>query len=112
MFADPFPAGFDAVLLSQILHDWPPEKDRELVKKAYAALPAGGRLLIHEKLVDDDGTGPLANALVNLDMLVWTEGQQLTEEGLRRMLADAGFDDEVERRSTAGYWSVVVARKR
>jgi len=110
MFAEPFPTGFDVILLSQILHDWPPEKDRELVAKAHAALPAGGRLLLHEKLVDDDGSGPLANALVNLDMLVWTEGQQLSEAELRGMLAAAGFG-RVERASTAGYWSVVTAWK-
>ena len=110
MFAEPFPAGFDAVLLSQILHDWPPEKGRALIEKGWTALPAGGTLLIHEKLVDDDGKGPLANALVNLDMLVWTEGQQFSEAELRRMLESAGFAD-VERRPTAGYWSVVSARK-
>jgi SAM-dependent methyltransferase len=110
MFAEPFPAGFDVVLLSQILHDWSIERDRELVRKAHAALPPGGRLLLHEKLVDDDGTGPVANALVNLDMLVWTEGQQLTEAGLRTMLAAAGFG-RIERSATAGYWSVVTGWK-
>jgi SAM-dependent methyltransferase len=110
MFAEPFPTGFDVILLSQILHDWPIEKDRELVRKAHAALPSGGRLLVHEKLVDDDGQGPLANALVNLDMLVWTEGQQLTEAGLRDMLSAAGFG-RIERAETAGYWSVVTGWK-
>jgi SAM-dependent methyltransferase len=110
MFAEPFPDGFDVILLSQILHDWPPEKGRELVAKAYAALGSGGRLLVHEKLVDDDGFGPLANALVNLDMLVWTEGQQFTESALREMLSAAGFS-RVERTPTAGYWSVVTAWK-
>jgi SAM-dependent methyltransferase len=110
MFGDAFPAGHDVVLLSQILHDWPPSKGAELLRKAARALPAGGRIVIHEKLVDDDGLGPLANALVHLDMLVWTEGQQYTEAGLRAMLEDAGFA-KVERRATAGYWSAIIARK-
>jgi SAM-dependent methyltransferase len=110
LFADEYPAGYDAILFSQILHDWPPEKDAELLRKAHAALPPGGLILIHEKLVDDDGRGPLANALVNLDMALWTEGQQFTEKELRRMLEIAGFC-KVERRATAGYWSVVTARK-
>ena len=110
MFGEPFPTGFDALILSQILHDWPPEHGRELLAKAHAALPRGGRVLIHEKLVDEDGGGPLANALVHLDMLVWTEGQQYGEGELRRMLADAGFVD-VQRRPTAGYWSVVIGRR-
>lgn len=108
MFADPWPRT-DAVLLSQILHDWPPARGRELLGKARASLPPGGLVLIHEKLVDDDGNGPLANALVHLDMLVWTEGQQYSERELRALLADAGFVG-VSRQATAGAWSLVVGR--
>lgn len=80
-----------------------------LLHKAKAALPPGGRVLIHEKLVDEDGRAPLANALVHLDMLVWTEGQQFTEQELREMLEEAGFS-AMERKATAGYWSVIQAR--
>ena len=112
MFGDDFPAGFDTILLSQILHDWPPATGAELLRKAHRALPAGGRLLVHEKLVEDDTDGPEANALVNLDMLLWTEGQQYRWSELRRLIADAGFPAAViERRATAGYWTVAVARK-
>jgi SAM-dependent methyltransferase len=110
MFADEFPSGFDAVLCSQILHDWPPETCALLLAKAHATLPSGGMVLVHEKLVDDDGRGPLANALVNLDMALWTEGQQFSEAELRRMLGAAGFVD-IERRPTAGYWSVLLGRR-
>ncbi len=110
MFGDSLPPGHDVVLFSQILHDWDPSRWPELLRKAAAALPPGGLVLIHEKLVDDDGKGPLANALVNLDMLVWTEGRQLYERELHELLEAAGFAN-VERKSTAGYWSVVIARR-
>ena len=106
MFAEPFPAGFDAVLLSQILHDWSFETGEGLVAKAFDALPPGGQLLVHEKLVEDDGSGPLANQLVHLDMLVWTEGQQYRVSELTGLLERTGFTS-VERIRTAGYWSVV-----
>jgi hypothetical protein len=110
--AESFPSGFDAVLLSQILHDWPPEKGLALLRKAHAALPSSGVILIHEKLIDDDGRAPRANALVNLDMLLWTEGQQFTLAGLHELLGAAGFDPgTVLRYETAGYWSVVLSRK-
>jgi SAM-dependent methyltransferase len=109
-FRDPLPGDFDALLLSQILHDWPPERGAQLLERARGALRPGGRILIHEKLVDDDGRGPLANALVDLDMLVWTEGQQYTPAGLRALLLTAGFR-EVETRATAGYWSLTHARR-
>jgi len=110
MFADSWPSGHDAVVLSQILHDWSFDTGRTLLERVFRALPAGGRVLVHEKLVDDDRDAPLANALVHLDMLVWTEGQQYRFRELREILHTAGFRG-VERRDSAGYWSVVEARK-
>ena len=109
MWNEAFPTGYDAVLLSQILHDWSHEQGSVLLDKAFACLPSGGRVLIHEKLVDEEG-GPLANALVNLDMLVWTKGQQYTAAELEVLLVAAGFAD-VQCEPSAGYWSVVSARK-
>lgn len=110
MFGDPFPRGFDAVLFSQILHDWPLDVDANLLGKAFDALPSGGRVLVHEKLVDDDGRAPLANALVHLDMIVWTAGQQLRLSDVSALLAGAGFT-RVERLRGAGYWSIVTAQR-
>lgn len=110
MFAEDYPAGFDTVLLSQILHDWSFETGAELVAKAFAALPPGGRIVIHEKLVEDGDSGPLANQLVHLDMLVWTEGQQYRVNELTELLERSGFAG-VERLRTAGYWSVVHGAK-
>lgn len=110
MFADPLPRGYDAILYSQILHDWPPDRGRALLAKAFDALPPGGRVLVHEKLVDEADRTPLANVLVHLDMLVWTEGQQIRASELARTLTDLGFV-EFEVRPSAGYWSVAFARK-
>lgn len=109
MFA-PWPEGHDAVLLSQILHDWSRKTGAELLARAFAALPPGGRVLIHEKLVDEDERGPLANALVHMDMLVWTKGQQYSRSELSELLTGAGFES-VEALPTAGYWTLVHARK-
>lgn len=110
MFGPPLPAGHDAVLYSQILHDWGFEKGADLLARAFEALPPGGQVLVHEKLVEDEADAPLANALVHLDMLVWTEGQQYRLRELTGMLTAAGFED-VERVRTAGYWSLVSARR-
>ncbi|MEQ8763581.1 MAG: methyltransferase [Planctomycetota bacterium] len=110
MFEDEWPTGHDLVLLSQILHDWSPDDGARLLEKAWNALPSGGSVLIHEKLVADDQKGPVANALVSLDMLFWTEGQQYTAAELATILDAAGFDS-VTVRPTCGYWSLVSARK-
>jgi SAM-dependent methyltransferase len=110
IFRDPVPDGFDAALLSQILHDWSPETGEGLLQRLFDGLNPGGRVLIHEKLVSGDGTGPLANVLVHLDMLIWTEGQQQDAETLSLVLERVGFRN-VEARPTTGYWSVVEAIK-
>lgn len=109
LFADTWPGDFDAVLLSQILHDWSDEEAVRLVRRAFQALAPGGTLLIHEKLVTQDG-GPLANGLVNLDMLVWTEGRQWSANELELLLKDAGFES-VDVTATYGYWSLVAGTK-
>jgi acetylserotonin N-methyltransferase len=103
-----WPDGFDAVLLSQVLHDWPPAKALAILRRARAALAPGGRVIVHEKLVADDGSGPLANALVHLDMLVWTEGQQYTRAELAGLLAEAGFA-QPSARAGHGYWTILEA---
>ena len=113
MFADSFPAGYDAILFSQILHDWNHQTGTELLARAFRALPPGGQVLIHEKLIEDEdgaSTEPLANVLVSLDMLVWTEGQQYGVGELKSALERAGFTG-VERTKTTGYWSAVAATK-
>ena len=110
MFEDPWPAGYDVLILSQILHDWDFETGARLLASAFGALAPGGQIVIHEKLVEDGAPAPLANALVHLDMLVWTEGQQYTEAELTGALESAGFET-VERRPTVGYWSAVTGTK-
>ena len=110
MFGEPFPSGYDAVLLSQILHDWPPDRGRALLQSAYDALPPGGLVVVHEKFVNEADSAPMANVLVHLDMLVWTEGQQLRPSELERTLTEIGFRG-FELRASSGYWSVASARK-
>jgi len=90
MWNDPFPRA-DAHLYSNILHDWPREKGRLLVEKSFHGLELGGRILLHEALLDDDKTGPFGIAAFNMAILAWTEGQQYSSHELTEMLTEAGF---------------------
>ena len=67
-------------------------------------------MLVHEKLLLDDKTGPLANSLVSLDMAYATEGQQFSGSELRLMLTRVGLTN-TRIRPTVGYWSVVSGEK-
>lgn len=92
--ADPeLPAGHDVVLLSMIMHDWTPEQDLAILRKCFAALPPGGRIVISELLVNDEKTGPPAAALMSLNMLVETVGRNYTAAEYEKWLHAIGFVD-------------------
>jgi hypothetical protein len=94
-FVDPeLPGGHDLLLLSMILHGEPEERNLELLRKCYAALPSGGRILVSELLVNDEKTGPVPAALMNVTMLVATEGgRNYTGSEYTAMLRAAGFQE-------------------
>ena len=71
---DPLARGFDAVWISQVLHSQDEAGCRALLGKAAGALTPGGRLLVHEFLLDGSRTGPLTAALFAVHMLVMTAG--------------------------------------
>ncbi|MAA77868.1 MAG: hypothetical protein CL916_01305, partial [Deltaproteobacteria bacterium] len=108
MFAGSYPKGFNGILFSQILHDWNYEQGFKLLQYAKEAMSDGGWIIIHEKLTDPNRQHkPLANALVNLDMLIWTQGQQYTARELEDHLQKIGCT-KIQTITTTGYWSVVM----
>ncbi len=110
MFADPWPRDHDRVLLSDIFHDWDDARCRVLADRAYEALPPGGRVLIHEMLIDDDGLGSLNALSYSMIMVFVSQGRQRTFAEIRDLLGAAGFRD-VERTSTANGYSLISATK-
>ncbi len=110
MFRDPWPKGYDGMLFSNIFHDWDFETCRKLAAWAFEALEAGGRIFLHEALLDDARDGPLTLAAFSIQMLLTTRGQQFTLGDLADILRQAGFVD-VRHASTHAYFSVVSARK-
>src|SRR5688572_13237848 len=91
MFRQPWPGGHDALFFSNIWHDWNTRTCQWLAARAFDALPAGGRILLHEMLLDDDGNGPVTAAAFSMLMLLATQGQQFTARELQTVLEAAGF---------------------
>jgi hypothetical protein len=82
------PAGADAYVLANVLHDWPDEKALAILKNCRSAMNPGSTLLIIEMIVPP-GNEPSASKLLDLEMLVVTGGRERGEEEFRRLLADA-----------------------
>jgi hypothetical protein len=109
MWADPFPSA-DLHFYSNIIHDWPLEKGARLARKSFDALPSGGRIVLHEMLLHDDKSGPLAAAGYSVVMVAWTEGEQYTSKELSTMLDEVGFVS-IRTVATCGYYSIVTGVK-
>jgi len=94
MFVDPVPPGADVMLLSNILHDWDVGEGRALLARCAAALPSGGRLLIHDVYLNDALDGPLPIALYSAALFSFTQGRAYSAEEYRGWLTSAGLTPE------------------
>lgn len=100
----------DLYTLGRILHDWSDNQIRRLLARIHAALPAGGGLLIAERLLDEDRRGPVAAHMQSLNMLVCTEGRERTLSEYATVLREAGFA-EVRGKVTGTPLDAVLASK-
>jgi acetylserotonin N-methyltransferase len=91
-FADPLPEG-DLIAVGRILHDWTEAKILKLLARIYKRLPAGGALLIAEKLLDEDKRGPRWAQMQSLNMLTCTEGKERTLSEYEALLKKTGFTE-------------------
>jgi acetylserotonin N-methyltransferase len=110
MFRDAWPSDdeYDAIFFSNIFHDWSFETCKELLKKSFDALPfGGGRVILHETLLDSNQVTP---AFFSVHMAVFTRGQQFYFDELKMMMEEVGFIDVKETRAH-GYYSIVSAEK-
>ncbi len=89
-FKDPLPEA-DLFSLGRIVHDWTEAKILQLLSRIYEQLTSGGGLLIAEKLLDDDKTGPSWAQMQSLNMLVCTEGKERTLTEYAELLLKVGF---------------------
>jgi acetylserotonin N-methyltransferase len=94
-FNDPLPPA-DLYSLGRILHDWSTDKIAKLLAKIHAALPAGGGLLIAEKLLEPDY---VSAHMQSLNMLIVTEGRERSASEYEALLRTAGFTRVDSRRT-------------
>lgn len=91
-FKDDFPNGIDVALLSNIIHGYGPQSCNILLKKVYDSLPSGGKIIISDLILDEDGCGPDIAVLLSFYFLLITEnGRNYTLTEYENMLKNAGF---------------------
>lgn len=72
-FTDELPKA-DVLLFGHILHDWDLETKLMLLRKAYAALPEGGAVIVYDSIIDDERKQNAFGLLMSLNMLIETPG--------------------------------------
>ena len=109
-FEDPIPPGADLYILKNVLHDWDVPECEQLIRRTAAALPAGGRLLIHDAFLHDDHSGPLYPALFSVALFLLTEGRNYSAAEYKGWLQEAGLSTG-EPTPTLVHSSVLVGTK-
>jgi hypothetical protein len=79
----------DLLILKTVLHDWSDEKCGLILARCRAALPANGRLLIVDRVIDEPVDA--VSAFYDLHMLVMMDGRERTAAEFDALLAKAGL---------------------
>jgi len=93
---------YDVAWLSHILHGEGQKDCQRIIQKAVSALEPGGKIIIHDFILNNTMDGPLFPALFSLNMLLGTpEGQSYSEKQINGILSEAGVK-EIRRLSFQG----------
>ncbi len=100
--ADPLGGPYDIVLMSDILHYQGADANAALVRKAFAHVTTGGRLVIKDRFLDPSGTSPAWTTAFAVHILVNTaRGRCYTVSEARHWVEQAGFELVEELEQTA-----------
>jgi SAM-dependent methyltransferase len=104
---------YELVLMSYISGSVPEAIIGALYKNAYKALKPGGRLLVHDFMVNDSLDGPALGALWALQhVTVNADGLGLCPAGVISRMKDAGFADAESMEMIHGMTKLIVAHKK
>lgn len=110
-----FGFGYDAALLSGMMHRETPDTCLTLLRKTYSALDAGGLVVVSDVFFDDDSKSspPFAMSFALNMMLTSAEGSAHAKTAMARWMGEAGFADvEVKPLPPPNPHVLVVGRKR
>jgi ubiquinone/menaquinone biosynthesis C-methylase UbiE len=106
------PSGADIYVLKTVIHDWPDDKARDILRSCRRAMAPGTRMLIIERLMPERLVPSEENrglARVDLHMLVALGAQERTLNEMLALLASVGFQN-VRRIETGSEFQILEAR--
>jgi len=108
-----FGAGYEVVLMSNMLTQENPESTKKLLRRVYDAMARGGLLIVQGMFLNAAKDGPAWPALQSLMLsLVYQNGRGYSHDETQALLVEAGFSSpRVKRMSLFNAESLVVAAK-
>jgi ubiquinone/menaquinone biosynthesis C-methylase UbiE/DNA-binding transcriptional ArsR family regulator len=107
------PAGADVYVLKTVIHDWPDDKAREVLRTCRSAMGPDARLLVIERLMPerlDPSAENRSLARIDLHMLVALGAQERTLGHMLSLLASAGLQ-QVRRIETQSEFQILEAQR-
>jgi hypothetical protein len=109
-FADPLPPA-EVYVMGHVIHDWNLDEKKQLIRKAYEALPKGGALIVYDAMIDNDRRHNAFGLLMSLNMLIETPGgSDYTGADCEGWMREAGFQ-QVRTEHLLGPDSMVIGLK-
>lgn len=82
----------DVITMGNILHDWGIQVKKNLIKKAYDAIPQGGALIVIENIIDDNRSENAFGLMMSLNMNIETsEGFDFSASDFDQWAKECGF---------------------
>jgi demethylspheroidene O-methyltransferase len=109
---DTLPTGCDIASLIRVIYDHPDERATAILRAVYAALPAGGTLLLAEPMAGATGARRMGDAYFGFYLLAMHGGSSRSAARLAQLITGAGFEQVRELATPIPLQvSVLVARK-
>lgn len=89
MFRDPLPAA-DAYMMKFICHDWSDDDNEVMLRNVLNSGGPNSRLLVIDQVIPDRGPARMAK-LIDLEMLLFTTGQERTESEWHNLFRRSGW---------------------
>ncbi|MFI0710730.1 methyltransferase [Streptomyces inhibens] len=89
-FFESVPEGGDVYVLKHVLHDWPDEACRRILRTCHRAMATGSRLLVIDCVLPQ-GNAPHFGKTMDVAMMAVVDGQERTAEEFATLLSAGGF---------------------
>ena len=90
-FFESVPAGYDLYMMKMIIHDWPDEKARDILRNCRQAMRPDSRLILIDQLLPER-TVPGLHHFIDLEMMAMLGSKERTAKEFQTLFQEAGLE--------------------